>query len=194
MNYNRTRKSQLTNPQLTNNYQPDKTVGAWTAYRPLTSKHRAALALIEQFAYEGRKTILFAHNPATLDRLARELKGRGIEHLVFHGNIGLKSRTDAINTHFKNGAVQVLLASYGVASRGLNLPIACRGVFYDRSWTPDVEEQSGCRMLRAAQTQDVEFHYLSLEGSIDDYQSQMIAQKSEAIEACLDYAEQTTQD
>lgn len=77
----------------------------------------------------------------------------------------------------------------GVAQQGLNLPQADRVLQYDRDWTASAEEQGMYRVLRPQQTRPVIVERLHHVGSVDVYQGQMVAFKSCATSAGLDYGE-----
>jgi hypothetical protein len=160
------------------------------AYGPDTSKQRYALDLVKKFVGQGKKTVLYATNPAVLERLARRLEADGIESVLYHGGIPIAKRTRELNRRFRNGSAMVLLIALGCGQTGLNLPQASRMIFLNRGWTPKSEEQSGHRVLRPQQADDVEFHYLHLAGSIDEYQAMHVAHKQDATNAGLDYGEQ----
>jgi len=160
------------------------------AYYPETSKQRFALDLIRKFVSDGRKTILYATNPAVLERLERQLRQEGIEAVLYHGGIPISVRTRNLNRQFRRGPAMVLLIALGCGQTGLNLPQASRMIFYNRSWTPKTEEQAGHRVLRPQQKLDVEAHYLHLRGAIDEYQAMHVLHKGDAIHAGLDYGEQ----
>lgn len=158
------------------------------SYHALTSKQRLAVERLESLTGEGHKSVLFAQNPGLLDILENELLARGIECVVFHGNIPIKQRTGNLNARFRYGPAPVLLATYGVAKRGLNLYQADRVLLYDRDWSAKTEDQSIRRLCRPQQTQDVVAERLHLPGSIDIYQGQMVAFKRDAANSGLDWA------
>ena len=160
------------------------------SYAPMTSKQRAAADLLERFADEGRKSLLFGTNPNALRRIVAELERRGLSAVLYTGDIPIKKRTKALNLEFRKGDAHVAAISFGAGKTGLNLPQASRVVFYNRFWTPRVEDQAGSRAVRPQQTDDVEFHYLHLRGGIDEYQAQMVDMKKQAIGAGVDYGEQ----
>ena len=160
------------------------------AYSQDTSKQRYALDLVRRFVGEGKKTILYATNPSVLERLARRLEADGIECVLYHGGIPIARRTKELNRRFRNGSAMVLLIALGCGQTGLNLPQASRMIFLNRGWTPKTEEQAGHRVLRPQQADDVEFHYLHLSGSIDEYQALHVLHKQDAANAGLDFGEQ----
>lgn len=156
-------------------------------YSALTSKQRYALERLSQLAGEGKKTMLYADNPGVLELLARHLRERGFNPVVFHGKIDIDTRTQDLDENFRFGLSPHCLASLGVTQTGLNIPQASRVLFYNRAWTAKTEKQAGGRVLRPQQADDVMFEYLHLRGSIDEYQAQMVDFKYDSINAGLDW-------
>ena len=167
---------------------PHMSHGHAAAYLPLTSKQRAVLARLMALSSAGHKTVLFATNPAALDRFAVELDREGVDFVVAHGGIPIAERTRNINRHFRDGAAAVLLASFGSAAKGLNLWQADRALFYDRRWTARLESQAARRLCRPQQQRTVVVERYALAGSVDIYQAMMVAFKSDAARAGLDWA------
>ena len=166
---------------------PQHGVKGLGAYAPLTSKQRYAIDRLTELSETGRKAILYADNPGVLDLLARHLRTRGISPVVFHGKMDIETRTQQLDAEFRFGNSPTLLASLGVTQTGLNIPQADTVLFYNRAWTAKTETQAGGRVLRPQQTNDVNFEYLHLKGSIDLYQGQMVAHKFDSIHAGLDW-------
>lgn len=164
------------------------------AYSALTSKQRFCLQRIQHMVSQGHKIIVYADNPSVLNRMHRELLDLGIESVVFHGGRTIKSRTDELNAKFRNGSTQVLLASKLCVQTGLNLYQADRGIFYDRSWTSSNEQQAMARLLRPQQTEEVQFEFLHLQGSLDIYQAQMCDFKKDSVDCIVDFLDPEFQD
>jgi len=155
-----------------------------------TSKQRYAVDRLCQLTGEGHKTIFLAHSPAVVECMDVRLKERGIEGVPFHGGVTVANRINALDDRFRFGTAPVLLATKGVLQTGYNIYQADRVLFYDRSWTPKVEQQAAARVLRPQQKRPVEIEYLHLEGSIDSYQAQMVAFKAETMKAGLDFGDE----
>ena len=159
------------------------------AYLPITSKQRFAVERLIKLAEEGHKTLMFADNPGLLELLAAQVAKRtGIMPVVFHGERSITERTREMDDRFRFGDCPWMLATVGCAQAGLNLWAADRAVFYNRSWSAKAEDQALARLLRPQQTRDVTAEFLHLRGCIDEYQGQMVAAKSDAIKAGLDWA------
>jgi hypothetical protein len=152
-----------------------------------TSKQRLAVARLLEWTLDGRKSIVLTEGPRTVTHLAVQLRERGIDVVEFHGGIPISKRIDALDKRFRNGKAQVLAATKPVLKTGYNLAEASRVLAYDRNWTPMVEHQAFARVLRPQQQHDVVIERLVLRGSIDEYQHQMIDQKSLAMRSGLDY-------
>ena len=155
----------------------------------LTSKQRAVLNRVLEQVEQGHKVLLFAGSPTVLDRLHVELNERGVGSVRFHGGIPITQRVHDMNVRFRDGDVPVLLGSRRCLQQGYNLHQSDRVCFYDRSWLATEEEQSLARVLRPQQKAQVLAEFFHLEGSIDEYQAQMVAFKSCAMAAGLDYGD-----
>lgn len=162
-----------------------------TPFHGITTKQRAGAALLERFTTEGRKSLLFATNPASLARMAGLLADRGIDMLQLHGGVPVAERARLLRSRFRQGSVPVVGITYGAGQTGLNIPEASRVCFLDRAWTPKTENQAGGRVLRPQQREDVEFWHLHLRGSLDEYQAMLCEHKQDACDAGLDYGEST---
>ena len=123
---------------------------------------------------KGNRTIVYARNPMVLERLAIRLDALGISNLVFTGQENITTRNKKLDTQFRNGDAQVLLASIGAAQDGLNLYQANTVIFYNRSFNSREEFQAIARVLRPQQKKEVNVYFGHARGSLDVYQAQMI--------------------
>jgi hypothetical protein len=160
----------------------------------LTSKQEYAVERLATLAGEGHKIIAYAEWPDLLDLIGNALSRRGVENVVIHGGKPIGERVRALDEGFRFGPAPVLLASLGVAQKGLNIPQADRLMFLTRAWTAKTEEQAEGRVLRPQQTREVVGEFVHLAGSIDEYQGQMVAHKRDAIGAGLDWGTQDLAD
>lgn len=155
----------------------------------LTSKQRAVIERVLEHVGDGHKVLLFAGSPLVLDMLHGEFTKRQVDSVRFHGGIPIAQRVHDMNVRFRDGDVPVLLGSRRCLQQGYNLYQADRVCFYDRSWLATEEEQALARVLRPQQKSQVLAEFFHLEGSIDEYQAQMVAFKSSAMSAGLDYGD-----
>lgn len=171
---------------------PFRGIGGQAPFPGLTSKHRAALDLLEQWAGEGEQALLFAKSPDLLELMARHLKQRGIESVLYHGQIPIARRTRDLDERFRTGKAPVALISTQAGRTGLNIPQAAKVLRLTRDWSATVETQCAGRVLRPQQKRHVEIVNLELEGSLDAYQAQMVEFKRDAALVGIDEHDSAT--
>jgi SNF2 family DNA or RNA helicase len=86
---------------------------------------------------------------------------------VIHGGISLEDRQEAVDG-IKHGDLDILLASYKISSRGLNLMEASHVICLEEWWTPDVMEQAIGRCYRRGQTRIVHAYHIIMRGTIEE--------------------------
>lgn len=99
--------------------------------------------------YQGQKTILWSGHPRTLDRLAQYYAK--YDPIVIHGGVSNDER-DGLLTEFRTRKDRpLLLASYKVLHRAVNIVEATRNIYWDRSWDYENWSQSIKRTHRHGQ-------------------------------------------
>lgn len=154
----------------------------------LTAKQAYAVKRLKSLIKKGEKVILFARNPGVLDLISGELAKDGIDMPLYHGGISQDKRSKALD-EFREGSTSVIGITTGAGGKGLNIPQASYAILYDRSWDAITEKQALSRLLRPSQKNTVTIERLHNEGSIDDYQGQLVEMKTTSIKAGLDYGE-----
>lgn len=154
----------------------------------LTAKQRFSVDRLQELIESGEKVIASCHSPKLVELLYRELKRRGIEAIRFHGGIPIATRYEAMDRGFRKGGVPLLLGTIATMQAGMDLPQATRFLFLDRSWQHKVEAQALRRALRPQTKHEVVAEYIHHTGSLDTYQSQMVAFKRDCFRAGLDWA------
>lgn len=153
----------------------------------LTSKQRFTIDRIHRSVQAGEKVVVFAHSPRLLEVLETGLVGIGIESVMFHGEITASVRERNLDRHFRYGSKQVLLATKGVMKSGWDLYQARRYIMADREWSAMDEDQAAHRLLRPQQEHVVFGEYHHLQGSVSEYQAQLVTFKANAADAGLDW-------
>jgi hypothetical protein len=167
---------------------PQMGVKGFPCFAGLTSKQRAVRDYLAEKVAEGKKVLMYAENPSVIELMARELDKLGIDSVKFHGGIPIQKRIKDKDDRFVNGNTPVMLLTKGSGKAGYNLPMANEVVFYDRSWSAKTESQAMARPIRTENKFSVKGNFFHLPGSLDEYQSQMVAFKSDAANAGLDWA------
>ena len=156
-------------------------------YLGRNAKIEYATKRLVDLASAGQKTILFASHPQTLEAIGRQLRAHGHNPVIIHGGIPIAQRTKEMDDRFRFGDATEMLATFGTTQAGLNIPQANRAILLNRDWLAKTERQAIGRMLRPQQRREVHVEYLHHPGSIDCYQAQMVAMKSAAADAGLDW-------
>ncbi|HQR72719.1 MAG TPA: helicase-related protein [Burkholderiaceae bacterium] len=167
--------------------------GTRGTFGPATSKQRWVAARIVERVRAGERCMVFANNPGAVDRLASMVERDGVAAVKLHGGRSISERTRDLDRLFREGQAGVLLATFGVAQKGLNVPEASHVILYDRLWLHTDEEQAIRRVLRPEQKRPVCVDYPMLRGGIDVYMSQLVAYKRDAEQSGVDWAEPTVE-
>jgi SNF2 family DNA or RNA helicase len=121
-----------------------------------------------------------------VDLLVSRMAAEGIDVVANHGNISPGRRNRDLYDRFVDGEAPGLASTMKCGGRGLNLYMADRILFLDRFWNATAEDQAMARALRPQQTKPVLVEYLHLQGSIDVYKAQMVANKASAAALAID--------
>lgn len=165
--------------------------GPIAGYKPpkgLTSAQRFQIERLQELAEAGEKVFYTAHHPAMLTTLHRELAARGVQSLVVHGRQDISQRYAALKAQYRQGSVPILLASTKCVRGGMDVPEATTVFYGDRDWTYRTEYQVLKRTLRPQTQHDVRVEYCHIEGSLHEYQAQMVAWKRDCFRSGLDFA------
>jgi superfamily II DNA or RNA helicase len=167
---------------------PQMDIGQWGRLAGATSKQRLAGERAIAWAERGRKVIVFAQSPTCLNAIAGVISAKtGERPVMVTGERDIETRTEEINARFRRGSCPYLLATYGAAQTGLNLPEGSVVIRASRAWTHKTEEQAAARVMRPQQRERVVIEDLELRGSIDPYQRQMTAMKAAAAASGIDH-------
>jgi len=130
----------------------------------------------------SEKAIIFTHFRATLDLLAERLRGMGVDVSVYHGQLTMAEKDEAIR-RFEGGAR--ILLSTEAAGEGRNLQFCRNMVNFDLPWNPQRIEQRVGRIHRIGQVRPVEIFNLSAEGSVEDYVLDVLDRKLNMFELVI---------
>lgn len=161
-------------------------LGSWHGR---TTKQDYVVSKAIEHAENGHKTIIYVDSPDTVGLLVSMIREQGVDAMAFHGGIPIDKRTSELNKRFRFGDCPILVATIHVTQKGLNLYQANRVIMYSRNWKATTEEQAIFRTCRPQQKREVICEYVMIEGSIDEYQAQMVDFKRDAANAGLDYAQ-----
>jgi hypothetical protein len=153
----------------------------------LTSHQQYMIDRCGELVEQGHKVVMFGEWPQLLELLAgginRETSATAI---CYHGALSQAKRRENI-AEFRHGTGNVLCASFGITQAGLDLYEADYCLFPHRLWNAKCEDQALYRLLRPQQTRPVHVEKVHIQGSIHEYQAQMVTWKQSTSDAGLDW-------
>ena len=150
-----------------------QTLGDGTLLPPSSSKINAMITILQATQHKDptSKTIIFSQWTKFLDIVSPHIAFAGLRFCRIDGTMPVAHRDKAIsrlslqNDH--PDAVDVMLASLGVASVGLNLVAANQVILADSWWAPAIEDQAVDRVHRLGQKRETAVWRLVVENSIE---------------------------
>lgn len=149
-----------------------------------SAKFAVALALTQQHASEGKKTLVFSRSKRLLDMFMFLLTVKGLRAVRLDGDVPPAQRAAVVKQFSSCTLTSVCLLTTQVGGVGLTLNCASRVVLLDPSWNPALDAQAADRVHRVGQTDDVVVYRLITAGTVDEkiYRNQvfklMAAQQS----------------
>ena len=145
-------------------------------------------ALRELLRDRESPTLVVAYFQKSAELAADAARAVGKSAAVVHGGRDDTSRTEAVRS-FLAGTLDVLCATVGTISEGLNLQVADQVVFLEKSWVPGKNEQAMRRIHRIGQHKPVSAIHLVTRGSVDERVLKVLAGKTDQQARALGLAE-----
>lgn len=124
--------------------------------------------LEELFEQPDAKAVVFSQWVRTHELIARRLRGRGWDHVLFHGGVPGDKRGALIERFIDDPACRLFLST-DAGGVGLNLQHAAATIInMDLPWNPAVLEQRIGRVYRLGQTRSVQVVNFVAEGTIEE--------------------------
>lgn len=156
--------------------------------RDLSKLHRVAASiktnaklagLLDILSKLDERVIVFTQFKTTLDYLAKELSGMGIEVSCFHGDLTAAEKEAAVD-EFRRGVK--LFISTEAGGEGRNLQFCRVVVNYDLPWNPMRIEQRIGRVHRLGQERDVKVFNFTASDTVEAYVLEILQQKLNMFE------------
>ena len=149
----------------------------WTGY----AKAHAVAQIIKDDLESGLdKVVIFAIHRSVFDILLKEIPGSK----AIHGGVPQHKR-DQIIDEFQGKVpgtnLRVIVVHLDIAATAITLTASCNVVFAEISWTPMHIQQAAKRCHRIGQSRPVLARIISLEGTIDEAVSSVVARKANSI-------------
>lgn len=145
-------------------------------------KYGIAYSLLEKYADEGRKVILWSGHPAIIDALCKRFEK--YHPYKLHGGVvvnkgeSVSERNAAVCSAFlADKKSSLLIANYTCLSTAVNLVEVTRHIFWDRSWRSDMYIQAIKRSNRIGSDEPLVVNDLLFCDSIEEYQYKEISKR-----------------
>ena len=144
------------------------------------SKLETITSLLERFIEdEGKKTILWSGHPMSIKQLGEYYKK--YNPILIHGEIEIPKgssrdeyRDSLVETFKKDKKHKLLITSYYMTARAINMVEAPRGICFDRSWNFEIWDQMSKRNHRIGTTERVLMRPVILENTLEERQEKVL--------------------
>jgi hypothetical protein len=145
-------------------------------------KFSVAASLIDQYAEEERKIILWSGHPKIIDNLYEKFSKYSPYRLhgqtVVNKGESTAERNAAVCSGFLNDKnSRLLIANYDCLSTAVNLVEVTRMIFFDRSWDSSTYIQALKRANRIGSTEPLVVNNLIIFSSIEEFQNEEIEKR-----------------
>jgi len=131
------------------------------------------------------KVVIFSQWVRTHELLAKRLKARHQNFVVFHGGVESRKRSALVRTFKQDPTCRIFLAT-DAGGVGLNLQQATAVIIMDQPWNPAVLEQRIGRVHRLGQHRPVQVYHFIAEQSIEHGMLALLSFKKSLFSGVLD--------
>lgn len=143
-------------------------------------KINPVIEYIKTMLEKEHKFIVFAHHVTMLDAIEKVLKPGN--YIRIDGRTASVHRQTLIDRFQKENDIKVALLSLTACSTGLTLTAARAVVFAELYWNPGTMLQAEDRAHRIGQKENVDIHYLTALGTVDEYVWPSLSKKLSVLE------------
>ena len=140
-----------------------------------------AAQLIEELATHDDKVVVIGIHRDVLATVAEALKKHHIGYVKVDGETPGSQREQIVAEFQSDTLLRVFLGNIQAAGTGLTLTSAFRIDMLEWSWAPADNAQALMRVHRIGQTREVHARFISLDKSVDERVSAVVARKTAAI-------------
>jgi len=126
------------------------------------------LRLLEDYAQQKRKVLIFSQFTQILDILQAILKQRSIKYLLLTGSTAVDVRQTLVDEFTEDESIPVFLLSTKAGGMGINLTAASVVIMFDQDFNPHNDRQAQDRAYRIGQKRDVDVVKLITRGTIEE--------------------------
>lgn len=145
------------------------------------AKIDSILEYLQTMLEKKYKFIVFAHHAKMLDSIENFLKEK-VEYVRIDGKTPVLHRQRYVDKFQKEDDVRVAVLSLTACSSGLTLTAAKAVIFAELYWNPGTMLQAEDRVHRIGQKSNVDIHYITALGTIDEMVWPLLLKKLSVLE------------
>lgn len=157
------------------------------------SKLEVTTALLERFITdEGKKTILWSGHPMSIKQLGEYYKK--YNPIIIHGEMEIPKdmskeeyRDTLLEKFKKDKKHKLLIASYFMVARAVNIVEAPRAICFDRPWNFEIWDQMAKRNHRYGTTEEVLMRPIIMEHTLEEKLDKVLKQRQSLDKDLLKY-------
>ena len=149
-----------------------------------SAKAQRLLAICEEAAEAGRKTVVFSYFRETIEKARALLGTRVLGEITGSTDIGARQ---ILLDHFRDAAAgSVLLCQVQAGGTGLNIQTASVVVFTEPQIKPSLTKQAIARVYRMGQVQNVLVYHLLCAETVDEAMVRLVKEKQNQFDVYAD--------
>lgn len=156
-----------------------------TTLRRVAAEEKLASAIdwIQNFVDSGEKLVLMGWHNAPLEAIHQAFPGS----VILTGSTSAKDRQMAVDLFQNDEECKLFIGNIQAAGEAITLTAASHLAFFELPWKPGQVDQASDRIHRIGQTaEQVTYHYLLAEGTIDEMLADLIDEKRRIVKAIED--------
>jgi SNF2 family DNA or RNA helicase len=136
--------------------------------------------------------VVFSWFAEVVDNICEVLEQEKVTWRKYTGELNAKEKQKS-KEDFISGRARVLVATIGAVGVGVDgLQEVCHtGVFFDRDWSPMINEQAESRLNRDGQKHFTNIYVLEARGTVDRHIGNINVQKAESVKEIFKYEERS---
>ena len=152
------------------------------------SKVPLAVEHILDMKQPGKPILVFAHHRGVIEAVDEKLMAAGFKVDTLTGATKSQDREEIVKD-FQAGRLDFFIVNVQAGKTGLTLTAASCVIFIESAWAPADIMQAVDRVHRIGQKDKVLAQFLTIEGSIDQYQLKRALQKKEVVSQIIEERE-----
>ncbi|MEB3181168.1 MAG: SNF2-related protein [Nostocaceae cyanobacterium] len=150
-------------------------------------KTELLLEYVETIADNKKKVLIFSqYREEGTDKIAKLLDRKGIQYVVYTGEVSKQQKNQAVSDFRNNPAITVFLATIDTAGYGITLTEATYVIHFDHPWNPAKMQNAEDRTHRIGQKSGVTVYSFWMKGTVEERIKKKLIEKRLLVESTVD--------